>query len=156
MWLRKEKKKTLKSLIVFLSANEINNYNRGWGMGKKEKKIQKNLQNKSNNKNNKCFSESLLSASFPLLGVTDHLPSLGCPRHCAGLWTCCGGSSDSNLVLLLCVLASHAHSYQSQCLFFCGSSQWPFVYSIDRVCLVDRVDLICNLCPWWGGLGLLP
>ena len=31
----------------------------------------------------------------------------------AGLWTCCGGSLDSHLVLLLHVLASNVHSYQS-------------------------------------------
>ena len=34
-------------------------------------------------------------------------------QHCADLWTCCGGSSESNLVLLLCVLASNVHSYQN-------------------------------------------
>ena len=50
-----EKKIKLKSLIGFLSANKMDNYNRGDGEGEeKEKKIQKNLQNKS--KNNKCFS----------------------------------------------------------------------------------------------------
>ena len=47
-------KKKLKSLIGFLSANKIDNYNRGRKKGKE--KIQKNLQNKSKNKNNKCFS----------------------------------------------------------------------------------------------------
>ena len=47
-----EGEKKLKSLIEFLSANTINNYNRG---GEKEKTIQKNLQNRSKNKNNKCF-----------------------------------------------------------------------------------------------------
>ena len=31
-------------------------------------------------------------------------------QHCADLSTCCGGSSDSNLVLILCVLASKVHS----------------------------------------------
>ena len=52
-----EKKKKLKSLIGFLSANKIYNYNRGVKKGEqKKKKIQKNLQNKSKNKNNKCFS----------------------------------------------------------------------------------------------------
>ena len=30
--------------------------------------------------------------------------------HCADLWTCCGGSSHSNPVLLLCVLVSNVHS----------------------------------------------
>ena len=51
-----EKKKKLKSLIGFLSANKIDNYNSGWGEGKQEKKIQKNLQSKSKHKNNKYFS----------------------------------------------------------------------------------------------------
>ena len=52
----KEKKK-LKSLIGFLSANKIDNYNGAEGeSGKKEKKIQKCLQNKSKHKNNKCSS----------------------------------------------------------------------------------------------------
>ena len=37
MWLRKEKKKKLKSLIRFHNANKIDNYNRGRGKGKKEK-----------------------------------------------------------------------------------------------------------------------
>ena len=52
-----EKKKKLKSLIRFHSANKINNYNRGEKKrGKNEKKkIKKNLQ-KSKHKNNKCFS----------------------------------------------------------------------------------------------------
>ena len=41
-------------------------------------------------------------------------------QHCADLSTCCGGSSDSNLALILCVLASKVHSYQSYCVFFVG------------------------------------
>ena len=59
------------------------------------------------------FLESLLSESLPLLGVIVHLTSLDALQHCVALWTCCGGSSDSNLVLLLCVLASNVHSYQN-------------------------------------------
>jgi len=50
MWLRKTKQKKLKSLIGFLSANKIVNYNKVGGG------VQKNLQNKSKNKDNKCFS----------------------------------------------------------------------------------------------------
>ena len=34
-----------------------------------------------------------------------------------------------------------------------GSSQCPFIYSIDTVCLVDHVDLICSLYSWWEDLG---
>ena len=50
-----EKKiKELTGLIGFLSANKIDNYNRGERKetNKKERKIQKNLQNKSKHKNN--------------------------------------------------------------------------------------------------------
>ena len=48
-----------------------------------------------------------------MLGVTVHLASLGCPPALGWPLICCEGSSDSNLVLLLCVPASNAHSYQS-------------------------------------------
>ena len=50
------------------------------GKKRKEKNIKKNLQNNSKNKNSKCvFLDSLLSESFPMLGITVHLTSLGCP-----------------------------------------------------------------------------
>ena len=59
------------------------------------------------------FLESLLSESFlSLESQSTSLPS-DVLQHCADLWTCYGGSSDSNLVLLLCVLASNVHSYQN-------------------------------------------
>ena len=77
------------------------------------------------------FLESLLSEPFPMLGITAHLTSWDALQHCTDLWTCCGGSSGSNRVLLLCVLASNVHSYQNYCIRFCGSSQWPFIYSVD-------------------------
>ena len=57
--------------------------------------------------------ESLLSEFFPSLGITVHLTSLGFTLTLCYHWTCCGGSSDSNLVLLLSVLASNVHSYQN-------------------------------------------
>ena len=38
MWLRKKKKKKLKSLIGFHSANKIDNYNRGGKKGKRRGK----------------------------------------------------------------------------------------------------------------------
>ena len=28
-----------------------------------------------------------------------------------------------------------------------------FILHRHRVCLVDRVDLICRLCSWWEGFG---
>ena len=50
--------KKIKSLIAFLSANKIDDYNRGEKKGKKkrERKFQKNLPNKSKHKNNKYVS----------------------------------------------------------------------------------------------------
>ena len=42
MWLRKRKKKQLKSLFGFLSANKFENYNRG--REKEKKKKEKNLK----------------------------------------------------------------------------------------------------------------
>ena len=41
------------------------------------------------------------------------------------------GEAQTNLILLLCVLASNIHSCQNQCVFFCENSQCPFIYSID-------------------------
>ena len=67
----------LKSLVRFHSANKINNYNRE---GKKKKKKSKRIYRTSQNiRIINVFLESLLSESFPLLGVTVHLTSLGCP-----------------------------------------------------------------------------
>ena len=39
------------------------------------------------------------------------------------------------------------------CGCVCVSSQCSFIYSIDRVCLVDHVDLICSLYSCWEGFG---
>ena len=78
MWLRNEK---VQSLIKCHSASKIDNCNREGEKRKKkiEKNIQKNLQNKSKHKNNKCFSWFTAIRVLPLLGVTVHLTSLGCP-----------------------------------------------------------------------------
>jgi len=71
------KKKMLKSLIGFLSANRINNYNRkGKKEEKKEKKIQKSLQNKPKNKKNNCFSWVSAVRVLSCAGITVHLISL--------------------------------------------------------------------------------
>ena len=67
------------SLIGFLSADKIDNYNRE---GIKEKKKQRKNPEESTEQIKKIRIinvESLLSESFPLLGVTVHLTSLGCP-----------------------------------------------------------------------------
>ena len=70
----------LKNLIGFLSANKIDNYNRGGEKEKKKEKKSKKIYRTSQKiRVINVFLESLLSESFPLLGVTVHLLSLGCP-----------------------------------------------------------------------------
>ena len=76
------------------------------------------------------------------------------PSNTAGLWTCCEGSSDSNLALLLCALASIVHSYQNWCVFSVWELSVSFhIFHRHRVCLVDHVDLIRNRYSWWEGFG---
>jgi len=79
--LRKKKKKKLKGLIRFHSANKIDNYNRGRKKEeKKRKKKSKRIYRINQNRRIiNVFLESLLSESFPSQGVTVHLTSLGCP-----------------------------------------------------------------------------
>ena len=72
--------KKLKSLIGFLSANKIDNYNRGGEKEKKKEKKSKKIYRTSQKiRVINVFLESLLSESIPSLGVTVHLTSLGCP-----------------------------------------------------------------------------
>ena len=75
----RKKEKIFKSLIRFHSVNKIDNYN-GGGREEKKKKFKGNYRTSQTNIRIINFLlESLLSGSFPLLGVTVHLTSLGCP-----------------------------------------------------------------------------
>jgi len=73
-------KKNLKSLNGFLSANKFNNYNKGVKKGGKKRKKSKRIYRTSQKiRIINVFLESLLSESFPSLGVTVHLIPRGCP-----------------------------------------------------------------------------
>ena len=87
----------LKSLIRFHSANKCENYNRG---GKTFKNPEE-YRTSQNIRMLNVFLESLLSESFPSLGITVHLTSLGCPPTLCWSLDLLWGSSDSNLVLLV-------------------------------------------------------
>ena len=122
-----EKKKKNQKLS-FHSVNKINKYNRGGEESKRNYRARQNVRIIN------VFLESLLSMSFPSLVDTVSFTSLRCPPtlHWSNTaWTCCGSSSGSNLVTLLCVLASNVHIYQNQCIFFCWSSQCAFISFID-------------------------
>ena len=71
------KKKKLKSLIRFHSANKIDNHNRVGKGGKKRKEIKRICKTNENVRIINVFLESLLSESFPLLGHSPpHLPRM--------------------------------------------------------------------------------
>ena len=149
MWLRKKK---LKSLIGFLSANKINNYNREGKMGEKRKPIWKNLQ-KSKHRNNKCFSWVTAVRVLSLAGSHSlpHLPKMpstpcwsldllwGPLRFYSGPSPVCSCLQCPQLSELVC--------------FHLWELSMPFIHSIGRVCLVDHVDLISSLYGWWDGFG---
>ena len=71
-----KKQKKLKTLIGFLSVHKIDNYNR---VGKKEEKYKRIYRTSQNIRIKNVFLQSLLSESFPTLGITVHLTSLECP-----------------------------------------------------------------------------
>ena len=73
-----KKRKKLQSLIGLLSVNKIDDYNRG-GKGRGRKKSKSIYRTSQKVRIINVFLESLLSESFPSLGVTVHLTSLGCP-----------------------------------------------------------------------------
>ena len=93
----------------------------------------------------------MLSESFPLLGVTVHLASLGRPltlcRSLDLLWR-----SYSSVFLPLMSAAIRT----SVCVCVCvwgELSVTVYILHRHRLCLVDRVDLTCSLYSWWEGLG---
>ena len=108
----------------------------------------------SKNKNNKYFS--WVTDVRVLSSAGNHSPPY-LPRMPSNTVLISGPAVGATHILiwsysrLECVLASNDHSYQSCCVFFCGSSQWPFIYPIHRVCLVDHVDLTCSMYSWLEG-----
>ena len=152
-----EEEKKKGSLIGFLSAYKINNYNAGAGRNKKRGKKSESIYRASQKKkNSKCFSCHCCQSPFPLWESQSTSPLWDALQHCADLWTCRGGRSDSNLVPPLCVLASTAHSCQSQCVSSAGALSVLLHAPQTQRLLADPVGLLCSLYSWWDALGPLP
>ena len=89
----------------------------------------------------KVCLESLLSESFPSLGVTVHL------------------TSNTVLISGPTVEAAQILIWSYSCVFLppMSTAIRTFVGTLSvhrhRVCLVDCVDLICSLYSWWEGFG---
>ena len=122
---------------------------------KKRQKIQNILHNNQNLIILNIFPESLLSGSFPLLQVTVTSPPQVTLQNCAGLWICCGEQlrfqSGSTPVYswLQCPQLS-----ELVCFLLWELSISFYIFHSHRVCLVDRVDLICRLYRWWEVFGV--
>ena len=156
-----EKKRKLESLIRFHNTIKVKNYNRG---GKKEKKIRKNLQSKSKQKDNGCFSWVTAVRVLSLTG--SHRPP-HLPRMSSNTVLVFGPAVKAAQVLFFFFfLAAQVLIWSYSCVFLSTMStairtsayslvgaQWLFIYSLDRVCQVNYVDLICKLYSWWEGFG---
>ena len=142
-------KKVLQSLNTVNS--EMNNHSI---RGKKKKKSRANYRTNQNIRIIiNVFLRSQLQFPCPCHEGQFISASLGCPALLGWSLQCCEDSSDSNLALLLHVLASDIHSCQNQSIFFCENTHCPFTLSfyMHRVQLFDHVDLICSLYSWWKG-----
>ena len=146
-----EENKTLKSLIRFHSANKIDNYNRVGERGKERKtKIQKNLQNKSKHKNNKCFAwvSAISVLSLPGSHSPPHLPRI--PSNTVLVSRPAAGAAQILIWSYSCVfLPSMSRTIRTSAFSFWEFSMTFYIFCRHRVCLVDRVDLICSLYSWW-------
>ena len=73
------------------------------------------------------------------------LPPQDALQHCSDFWTCCGGSSDSNLVLLLCSCLQCPQLSELVCFLLWELSVAFYIFHRHRICLVDHADLIYSL-----------
>jgi len=131
--------------------------------GKKKKKNSKRLYRTSQKvRIINVFLESLLSESFPSLGTTVHLTSLGCPPAlCWSLDQLWGQLRfySGPTPLCSCLQCPQVLELVRFLLWDLSVSFW--IFHRHRACLVDRVDLICSFYSWWEGfrsssLSMLP
>ena len=95
------------------------------------------------------FLESLLSESFPELGITVHLTSLGCPPILL-----ISGPAVGAAQILICSTPVCSCLQCPQLSELVRFPLWAlsmafYIFHRHRVCLVDCVDLICSLYSWF-------
>ena len=143
------------SVLFSLLYSPIDIYNRGGRKGKKKKrkKIQKNLQNKSKNKNNKRFSQVTAVTALSLTG-SHSPPSL--PRMPSNTVLISGPAVGAAQILICSYsvfLPPMSTAIRTSAFSLWELSMTFYILHGHRVCLVDRVDLICSLYSWWEGFG---
>ena len=121
--------------------------------GDKGGKIQKNLQNKSRNKNNKCFPWVTAVRVLSLTGSHSppYLPLQCPPTLCWSLDLLWGQLRFYSGPTLVCSCLQCPQLSELVCFLLWELSMSFYIFHRHRVCLVDRVDLICSLYSWWEG-----
>ena len=121
--------------------------------GAKGKKKSKRIYRTSENTRIMCFSSVTAVRVLSLTG--SHSPP-HLPRTPSNTGLISGPAMGAAQILIWsysCVfLPPMSTAIRTSVFSFVGALN-VFIYSIDRVCLVDRVDLICNLYTWWEGFG---
>ena len=116
----------------------------GGGEEKKRQKSPKNLQNKSKDKINKCFSWVTAVSVLSLTG--SHSPP---PRMTSNTVRISGPAVGAGQILIWscsCVfLPPMSTAIRTSVFSFVGALNSFYIFHRHRVCLVDHVDLICNL-----------
>ena len=99
------------------------------------------------------FLSHCCQSPFPRWESQSTCPPQDALQHCADLWTRCGGSSDSNLVLLLCSCLQ-CPQLTGLVRFLLWEPSVPLhTFHRHTVCPVDHLDWICSLYSWWEGFG---
>ena len=158
MWLRKkEKKKHLKSLIRFHSANKLDIYNRG---GKRKKKKSKRIHRTS--QNIRIISVSWVTAVRVLYLNGSHSPP-HFPRMASNTVLISGPVAGAVQIIMwsysvfLPLKSTAIRTFAFFFFFLWELSMTLYIFHRHRVCLVDWVDLIWSLyCSGGKVLGLLP
>ena len=121
---------------------------------KKEKKSKRIYRTSQKIRIINIFLESLLSESFPVLGVTVHLTSLGCPPTlCWSLDLLWGLLRFWSSPTPVCSCLQCPQQSELVCFLLWALSVAFYIFHRHRVCLVDHMDWICSLYSWWEGFG---
>ena len=97
------------------------------------------------------FLESLLSESFPSLGVTVRLTL---PSNTVLIIGPAVGATQILIWSYSCVfLPPMSAAIRTSVFSFMGALRAFYIFQRHRDCLVDHVDLICSLYSWWEGFG---
>ena len=97
----------------------------------------------------------MLSESFPSLGVTVPLTSLACPSTlCWSLDLPWGQLRFQLGPTPVCSCCQCPQLSELSCFISLWELSMTFyTFHRHRICLVDRVDLICSLYSWWESFG---